>query len=246
MAAACFDRLAADYDREWTNSATGRLQRGAVWRELLPFFQPGDRVLDLGCGTGEDAQWLMQLGVQVRAIDASSEMVNIARRRGVDANVSRIEDLGLIDDAFDGIISNFGALNCVKEFSGLRDLLARLVLPGGTLAICLMGQFCLHESLHYLSRLRLRKAIRRWAGQSYSRTLDLRVYYPSASAVQRAMKPHFRVVRRIGVGLAVPPSYIEGISEASLMSRARFDSRAAHLPVLRSMADHQLFIFVRE
>ena len=65
MSSGCFDLLAADYDRTWTNSGAGRLQRDAVWRHLLPLFHSGDWVLDLGCGTGEDAQHLSRLGIRV-------------------------------------------------------------------------------------------------------------------------------------------------------------------------------------
>src|SRR5437868_14651054 len=94
MAARVFDALAPRYDELWTESAIGRLQRRAVWRRADGLFQPGDRLLDLGCGTGADALHFMQRGMRVRAIDASSEMVRIARSRGVDATRLVIEELG--------------------------------------------------------------------------------------------------------------------------------------------------------
>src|SRR5882724_3454272 len=79
-----FDALAADYDAAFTRSAVGTLQRRAVWRHLDAAFAPGDRVLELGCGTGEDAVHLGRRGVKVLATDASQEMVEAARRK-VDA-----------------------------------------------------------------------------------------------------------------------------------------------------------------
>jgi ubiquinone/menaquinone biosynthesis C-methylase UbiE len=245
MASGCFDLLAADYDRTWTNSGAGRLQRDAVWRQLLPLFHSGDTVLDLGCGTGEDASYLARLGVRVSAIDASPVMVRIAQSRGVSAEVGSIEGIQALDVVFDGVISNFGALNCVPELSALRHLLARLIRSGGHLAICLMGRFCLSESLHFVRKLRVRKAVRRWKGQTYAKRLDLPIYYPSASTVTRALTPEFRLVSRIGVGLAVPPSGITNLSPASLRVRARIDARIAAWPILRAVADHQLYIFRR-
>ena len=110
---AAFDQLASEYDRVWTRSAVGHLQREAVWRHIGALFEPGLSILDLGCGTGEDAVRLMQAGLRVRAIDASGEMVRIARARGVDAEILSIEDCSLLYESFDGILSNFGALNCV-------------------------------------------------------------------------------------------------------------------------------------
>lgn len=245
MASGCFDLLAVDYDRTWTNSGAGRLQRDAVWRHLLPLFRCGDAVLDLGCGTGEDASHLTRLGVRVSAIDASPSMVRIAQSRGVSAEVGNIEELQALHVVFDGVISNFGALNCVPHFSSLRNPLAMLIRSGGHLAICLMGRFCLSESLHFIRKFQFRKAARRWRGQAYAERLELPVYYPSASAVTRALMPEFRLVSRTGIGLAVPPSGIANLSPTSLRVCGKIDARIAAWPILRAMADHQLYIFRR-
>jgi SAM-dependent methyltransferase len=115
MIAAAFDRMAAQYDRVWTHSSIGQLQREAVWRSIGPLFMPGLAALDLGCGTGEDGLAMMRAGLQVRGIDASPEMVRIARERGVDAEVLAIENCGRLDGSYDVVLSNFGALNCVKD-----------------------------------------------------------------------------------------------------------------------------------
>ncbi len=80
-AGAAFDRIASGYDDLWTRTATGRLQREAVWRFTDRLFAAGDRILDLGCGTGEDAVHLLSRGIRLSAIDASSAMVEAARGR---------------------------------------------------------------------------------------------------------------------------------------------------------------------
>src|SRR5579872_1782567 len=85
LTAVTFDALAARYDEMWTNSTIGRLQRDAVWQRLNGLFECGESVLDVGCGTGEDALHFISLGMRVRGIDASPEMIRIARKRGVDA-----------------------------------------------------------------------------------------------------------------------------------------------------------------
>jgi ubiquinone/menaquinone biosynthesis C-methylase UbiE len=81
MTAAPFDLLAERYEALWSRSAIGRLQREAVWRVVDTLFRPGDTVLDLGCGTGDDALHLMSAGVAVHGVDSSPEMVRIARGR---------------------------------------------------------------------------------------------------------------------------------------------------------------------
>ena len=74
-----FDALAADYDASFTATPLGTLLREAVWRRLDARFAPGDRVLELACGTGEDAVHLASRGVRVTAVDASAAMVEAAR-----------------------------------------------------------------------------------------------------------------------------------------------------------------------
>jgi SAM-dependent methyltransferase len=276
VSAAVFDRLASQYDRLWTRSAVGLLQREAVWRHIGPLLKPGQTALDpagqtardpagqtaldLGCGTGEDALRLMQAGVRVHAIDASPEMVRIARSRGVDAEILSIEHCGILngslhasfdggfDGSFDGNIdialSNFGALNCVEDLASLREPLARLVRPGGYLALCVIGRFCLWETAWALLRGQPAKAFRRWRKSAMS-SLGIRVFYPSSKRLEAAFHPRFTLVSWHGIGLSVPPSYVTGLSAGVLRKLDAFDRRVAHWPLLRAFADHRLFVFVR-
>ena len=50
-----FDAVAEDYDDAFSRSILGTLMRRAVWRRLDQRFSAGDRVLELNCGTCEDA-----------------------------------------------------------------------------------------------------------------------------------------------------------------------------------------------
>ncbi len=55
-----FDALASSYNTLWNNTPSGRGQRQAVGREIDGLFRAGDRVLDLGCGPGDDALHLAE------------------------------------------------------------------------------------------------------------------------------------------------------------------------------------------
>ena len=240
--AAVFDRVAAEYDATWTRTPVGRAQRGQVWRVLEAMFQRGDRVIDIGCGTGEDALYLMARGVFVQAVDASPVMVSIAQSRGVVAEVRRAEDLDVLGGMFDGAVSNFGALNCVADLGAVAASIGRAVRPGGQVAICLIGRFCLWESLYYALRLNFRKALRRRRASDFR---GMTVYYPSATDVRAAFAPHFECRRWTGIGLLVPPSYVQ-IPPALVGALAACDRLLAGLPVLRGLADHRLFVLVRK
>lgn len=244
MSATAFDNLAPQYDCLWTRTTIGHLQREAVWRGIATLFKPGQNVLDLGCGTGEDAVRLIDAGLRVHAIDASPEMVRIARDRGVDAEVLPIERCGQLEGCFDAVLSNFGALNCVADLESLREPLGRLVRPGGYLMICLIGRFCLWETAWSLLRARPAKAIRRWRSSAMS-SLGFRVFYPSKKYLEGAVSPDFALLHWRGIGFSVPPSYVTGLSDGVLHKLDGFDRRVAHWPLLRGLSDHRLFVFVR-
>src|ERR1051326_1679240 len=177
-----FDAVAESYDDTFTKSKIGRAQRSAVWRELEKIFFHGDRVLEIGCGTGIDACFLANRGVSVLACDSSPRMVQTAEHRVeqtqnqrlVKTRVVAAERLGSLDDSerYDGAFSNFGALNCVKDTGLLVGELARLVRPGGSALLCWMGPFCVWEMFWYACHGNSAKAFRRLRRQPVSARLD--------------------------------------------------------------------------
>jgi len=185
-----FHQIAPRYAELWSETSRGRAQREQVWREIDRLFKAGDRVLDLGCGTGDDAVRLMSRGVSALGIDSAPGMVEIARTRGVAAKRMAIEVLGSLEDVFDGAISNFGALNCVADLDKLSEELARLVRPQGKLALCVMSRFCWRTDWRHLPQ--------RWSGNARWRGVD--VYYRTSRSVAREFSPYFSYERRVSIG----------------------------------------------
>ena len=238
-AAEIFDTLAPTYDETWTNAAIGRLQREAFWKHAAPYLEHTPRVLDLGCGTGEDALRLMRAGISVTAIDASAEMVAVARSRGIDARVLPIEETNRLDQQFDVVVSNFGALNCVADLKKVP--FARLVKPGGYALLCLLSRFCFWETIWFMLHANARGATRRWGGNTTTRS-GLRVFYPGAAGI---LSSEFTLIARVGIGITVPPSYVRAIPDRVLQAAAHLDDRISTKPFFRSIADHTLVVFKR-
>jgi SAM-dependent methyltransferase len=185
-----FEQIASRYAALWSDAPDGRAQREQVWREVDNLFQPGDRMLDLGCGTGDDAVHLMPRGVKVLGIDSAPGMVEIARTRGVDARHMAIENLASLKGEFDGAISNFGALNCVADLGTISESLAELVRPQGKLALCVMSRFWWRGNWRHL--------VPRWSGHTRWRGMD--VYYRSTRSIARTFARHFELQRRVSIG----------------------------------------------
>ena len=244
-----FDVMATSYDRLWTDSPVGRLQREAFWRHAGDYLKNAKNVLDIGCGTGEDAARLTRSGIRVTAIDISPQMVAMARKRAVDARVLPIERLGVLNrsfenGSFDAAISNFGALNCVERLENIREPLAKLVAPGGYAILCGLGRFCLWESAWFLLSGDLRKARRRWRGEA-STSSGIKVFYHSVRKFRKSLSPDFRLLEHTGIGICVPPSYVRCVSDRVLRRAARLDRTLEPLRVFRAFADHTLLVFRR-
>lgn len=102
---------------------------------------PGDAVLDLGCGAGLDvlvaAHFVGRRG-RVAGVDVSAHMLDVARHAAqgpahVELREGDIEDLPFDDASFDAVISN-GVLNLVPDKAAAFAEIARVVRPGGVLA----------------------------------------------------------------------------------------------------------------
>ena len=101
-----FDRGFARLYEEWLNSSEvvslDRLSTELIMRLLQP--KKGERVLDIGCGTGNHLLIFYRIGLDVTGLDASSYMVDIARSRlghRASLEVGRAEDLPFEDNEFD-------------------------------------------------------------------------------------------------------------------------------------------------
>jgi SAM-dependent methyltransferase len=247
-----FEDLAASYDDTFTRSSIGRRMRAAVWRRLDAAFPSGARVLELGCGTGEDAVHLARSGVRVLATDPAEAMVRETRakaeRTGVAARVTtRALDAGRLDDVeldgpFDGAFSNFGALNCVEDLAPVSAGLSRHVRPGGRVLLCLMGRYVPWEWAWFLWRGDRRSAFRRLApGGTVWRGLG--VSYPPLRELRRVFAPGFRFTGARAIGAFVPPSYVEATAARHPRLLAALDAlerSVEAVPPLPSLADHVL------
>jgi SAM-dependent methyltransferase len=90
-------------------------------------------VLEVGSGRGELAERIVrELGVELVAVDQSERMVELARRRGIDARVGDVQDLPFEDGAFDCAIAAWMLYHLPDLDRGLAEL-ARALKPGGRL-----------------------------------------------------------------------------------------------------------------
>jgi hypothetical protein len=151
---------------------------------------------------------------------------------------------------FDGVFSNFSGLNCLADLVPLAAELAKLTRPGSQLLLCLSTRYCLVEILYYMLRGQPQRAFRRCKGsaQVSLHGAPLTVYYPTLHELRRHFAPHFQLRSIRGVGVTIPPSYLEPwVTRHPRVFGllCRIEPRMATWPILRSSGDHVLLRFER-
>jgi len=132
---AMFDRIAPVYDLMNRVMTAGLDQR---WRRATvnAVVQPGDRVLDGACGTGDLAIIAAKAGAAVTGLDFSERMLDRARRKSQDVVWVRGDLLALpfSDESFDAATVGFGVRNVADLPAAIAEL-RRVLRPEGRLAI---------------------------------------------------------------------------------------------------------------
>ena len=120
-------RQLGDAFDEWRDRIVGD-PRGE-WRELLAsHLEPGARVLELGCGNGEDARALARRGFEMTGVDL------VDRAEGVNVIETDFLDLRLPDGSYDAVAS-FYVFNHVprEQLASLLTSIHAWLVPGGLL-----------------------------------------------------------------------------------------------------------------
>ncbi|HEX2623191.1 MAG TPA: class I SAM-dependent methyltransferase [Phototrophicaceae bacterium] len=253
-----FDILAPDYDPAFTTTQIGRWLRGRVHARLNTLYHAGYQVLELGCGTGEDARHLAAQGIHITATDASPEMLKVAAAKNTQTPLATFAPLNLaalpdndFTGLYDGVFASFGVLNCIPDWKPLAAWLAARVRPGGKIAFGIMSPYCVWEIMWHGAHLHLRTATRRLrksAPFQINNSEVMPIYYPTPRRIRRDFAPHFRSTHLEGLGLFLPPSDAFGVIEKRprlLKTLTLVDHHTSRMRWLAAMADHYWIEFER-
>jgi SAM-dependent methyltransferase len=103
-----------------------------VLRRVISEWGP-KRVLEVGGGPGELAEWMQsELGASVSYLDVAPRMVELARERGVDAQLGDVQELPFADSTFDTVVAAWMLYHVPDLDRGLSEI-ARVLVGGGAL-----------------------------------------------------------------------------------------------------------------
>jgi 2-polyprenyl-6-hydroxyphenyl methylase/3-demethylubiquinone-9 3-methyltransferase len=156
---------------------------------LSNLVKSGSRWLDAGCGSGVLSRELDRLGAKVLGVDASSRMVDAAKRESKIASVDidyrvveSIEHLDLPNASFDGVLCS-----SVVEYLPNPEIafshLSRVLVPGGYLVVTVPNRHSLVRNVQKIVR-----ACFAMLGKSYCEYLDISVNEYTRSELRQLLK----------------------------------------------------------
>jgi SAM-dependent methyltransferase len=261
-----FDQVAKLYDTQYgppSGSRRGnplmcwlRKEHLSLVRELV---EADAALLDIGCGTGEEAITLAQEGYSTLGIDVSPAMVWQAQAKAAGHGLGRkamfkvlpAGQLGMLDERgpFQGAYASLGTLNTEPDLPGVVSGLHELLAPGAPFVATVMSRHCLSEILRNLRRFRAGETLKRPSGWTESRAgaggavAPVKFYTPGEFAA--LFEPHFAVETVWAFPLWLPPVHLYEVYRARQDYFKRLEGlerRMRSWPGLRAWGDHFLMV----
>jgi demethylmenaquinone methyltransferase/2-methoxy-6-polyprenyl-1,4-benzoquinol methylase len=216
-----FARIARRYDllNDLQSFGLHRLWKRRVVR--LAQIKPGDRALDLCCGTGDITFALARSGADATGLDFSAQMLEVAAQRQ-SANLKfKTQNLKFIqgdaqqlpfpENSFDVVTVGYGLRNLTSWERGLDEMF-RVARPGARLIVLDFGKpaNALWRSL-YFTHLKMSVPLMGWLfcgdASAYAYILESLKHYPAQLAVAEKMRQlkleNVRVINLLGGAMAI-------------------------------------------
>ena len=187
----------------------------------LAAVKPGDRALDLCCGTGDLALALAQRGAEVVGLDFSGAMLEIAEKRRQKNPEFPVHNLKFVqgdaqqipfpDAMFDAVTVGYGLRNLASWETGLAEM-RRVAKPGGRLVVLDFGRpaNAVWRAV-YFTHLKISVPLLGWIfcgnAQAYAYILESLKHYPAQKGVAEKMRElklsNVRVINLLGGAMAI-------------------------------------------
>ena len=256
-----FDSVAAEYDGVLGNNDLVQRIRTRTMRAVQEYLSPASCLLDLGCGTGLDAEFLASRGYSVTAMDWSPEMVRKTNQRAERMGLSNkidVRSLGFHEldqipmGAYDGAYSDLGALNCDPNLEITAKSIAAILKPGGLLIASVIGRVCPWElALFTLKKQPVRARVRfnkNLTPVPLNGGIIWTRYYTPKEFISIFDAVGFKRIYLRSLGLFVPPPYMQAFADRHPRMVNFFqwlDDRFGAWLILRGWGDHFLVVMQR-
>ena len=226
LASTAFTQQANKFDKLYSDNLIIQYKRKRVRDHLSKFVFPGQNILELNSGTGEDAIWFAQQNCHVLATDISVGMIEVLQQKVKDGHLEKLINSEICSftalenlknqGPYDLIFSNFAGLNCTGELDKVLASFTGLLKPKGIVTLVILPKFCLWEFL-LIFKSKLQTATRRIFSKNGVKArveqTNFTCWYYNPAYVMKHLKKDFDLLDIEGLCTIVPPSYIENFPE---------------------------------
>lgn len=260
-----FDQVAISYDETFTNSVIGKKLRAVVWSYLDGVLVKGSalNVLEINCGTGEDAIQFAERGHTIMASDVSNEMLEVAQQKMINGKLESVQTIAsdmrnirekLPNQKFDLIFSNFGGINCIppKDLTLLASDFSSLLKPNGRFIGVIMPKYCLWEIFYFARKGKWKEGFRRNTKNSLAVKVGeetVETWYYSPAEIKKKFESNFTKIVSRPIGISLPPSYLEDYFRKNIgkLDRLeRWEKKLGMISGLSGLSDHFLIDLQRK
>lgn len=243
-----YNSIAHNYDEQLEKGLLEKIIRKKFQEKLLNNFKPGDKVLELCCGTGIDTIFLSKFGIKITATDISTGMIEVTNRKIKNENLSEFtktfimdaEDIGTcLNEKYDGAFSNFNGLNYILNLNRFANNLARVINPHGKVQFTLLKKRCLWKFIYYLIKLKPFTAFEFLRKREKNYVNGMKLYSPGK--FKKYFTQYFQVKSIMGFGLLIPPDGLIGLQKKfyRLFKKIeKLDILLASIYPFRNFCDH--------
>lgn len=211
-----FSRKATVYDAFGENHPNLDRMRQRVYDHISSVQQAGAHLLELNAGTGTDALALIKRGFRIHATDLAPGMLAEIKSKiethhlqdGLSAQACSFTELDKVTAGpFDGVISNFGGLNCIDELRLVTRHLPTLLKPGGVVTWVIMPPICPWELAVFWKDWQVATRRLRPGGVSaHVEGVHFKTDYFSAAQTIESFGSRFDLLRLEGLSIVTPPA----------------------------------------
>jgi ubiquinone/menaquinone biosynthesis C-methylase UbiE len=172
------------------------------------YYSPSESVLDLACGAGRTTVRLHELGLQVKAVDASDTLIEVAQRRFpyISFELGSYCDINEPNASFDHVLISFNGLDYAwpeqRRIDAIREC-HRVLKPNGTFIFSSHNIKSFHMSPHYIKQgeinVMLRNTVTAFREQAYIDESNLHTFFASPEYVIRQTEQEgFKFLQLVG------------------------------------------------
>lgn len=135
QASLIYDKIAKPYSEKFSNPSD-------YIDEFLSLIPKNGKILDVGCGPGIDANYMVSKGFKVTGIDLSEKMLKLAKQKfpNINFKLSDIRKLDFLENSFDGIFASFSLIHIPKKDIPLTlKNLYKILKEGGVIYIAIQS-----------------------------------------------------------------------------------------------------------